>query len=139
MFFRHQGPAHTQCEHCCRHAFLWFRRNETCNRPYVTCLALPKDSVFISHSSGVSYLMIVIFPCRVLDSVMSLMAPALMVTCARIPMSALQGDAISVISDPMPGQSRGKIPRILVLYGGSVLWSLPVDDCQTWFVSALAL
>lgn len=64
---------------------------------------------------------------------------ALLVTCARIPMSALQGEAISVISDPMPVQSRGKSPKILVSCGGSVLWSLPVEDCQTWFVSVLAL
>lgn len=99
--------------------------------------ALLQDSVSISHSSGVLYLMIVIFSSPILKLMRLLIPTALLVTCARIPMSALQGDAISVISDPIPGQSRGKAPKILVSYGASVLWSLSVDDCQTWFVSAL--
>jgi len=35
----------------------------------------------------------------------------------------------------MPEPPEGKTPRLLVSYGGSLLWSLRLDECQTWFVS----
>lgn len=101
-------------------------------------LARLQDFVSTLHSSGVLYLMIVSSACHVLHLMKLLTLPALLITCARMPMSALQGDAISVIADPMPVQSKAKKPRILVSYGGSVLWLLLVDDCQTYFVSLLA-
>lgn len=101
-------------------------------------LALPQVSVSILRSYGVLYLMIVTLPGQVLNSVEMLIHPALLITCARLPMSALHGDAISVITDPTPVQSKARKSRILVSYGGSVLWLLPVDECQTWFVSVLA-
>ena len=66
-----------------------------------------------------------------------LMLSALLVTCARMPLSALQGNSISVISGPMPEQHKEKSPKLLVSYGGSLLWSFRADECQTWFVSIL--
>lgn len=137
-FYPQQNLAHIQRGHCCRHGFPPLGRNETCSRLYAISLALPQDSVSTLHSSGVSYLMIVSLASHVLHLIRLLTPPALLVTCARMPLSALQGDVISVIADPMPVQSKAKKLRILVSYGGSVLWLLPVDDCQTWFVSVLA-
>lgn len=133
----HKGLAHIQCAHCYRHDFPWFRRNETCNRLCAMSLALPQDSVSILRSFGVLYLMIVTLPSQVLRLMKLLIHPALLITCARLPVSALQGDAISVNNDPIPVKSKARKSRILVSYGGSVLWLLHVDDCQTWFVSIL--
>lgn len=38
--------------------------------------------------------------------------------------------------NPVPCQTGG-MTRILVSYGGALMWSLPTNECRTWFVSHL--
>lgn len=38
--------------------------------------------------------------------------------------------------NPVPCQTGG-MNRILVSYGGALMWSLATNECQTWFVSHL--
>lgn len=63
---------------------------------------------------------------------------ALLVTCARLPMSALQGESISITSGPIPGNSAARSSNLLVSGGSSLLWSFPLDQCQSWFVGDTA-
>lgn len=60
---------------------------------------------------------------------------ALLVTCARVPLSVLQGESISVISVPSPSDTEPRPPNLLVSGGGFLLWSFPLDECLSWFVS----
>jgi hypothetical protein len=61
--------------------------------------------------------------------------PALLFTCARLSMSALQGESISVVSTPATNDPRLFSPTLLVSSGKSLLWSFPLDECKSWFVS----
>lgn len=65
--------------------------------------------------------------CIVLDN-------SVLITCGSMSEAVLRGEAVDIVSeparDPTPSQDSG---RILVQYGGSVLWSFPLEECQTWF------
>ncbi|GKT54745.1 Mg2+ transporter [Colletotrichum tofieldiae] len=65
--------------------------------------------------------------CIVLDN-------SLLITCGSMYEDALRGDTITVTSEPgrepTPNAEEG---RILIQYGESVLWSFPLEECQTWF------
>lgn len=69
---------------------------------------------------------------------MQLNSLALLVTCARVPLSVLQGESISVNSGPSPSNSESRSPFLLVSGGRSLLWLFPVDECLSWFVSAFS-
>ncbi|KAH9206701.1 hypothetical protein DL95DRAFT_375096 [Leptodontidium sp. 2 PMI_412] len=57
---------------------------------------------------------------------------SLVVSCARLPMTSLQGEFISVL--PKVGvKSSLSSPNILVSTKSSLLWSLPLEECQSWF------
>ncbi|KAK1970693.1 hypothetical protein LY78DRAFT_569497 [Colletotrichum sublineola] len=65
--------------------------------------------------------------CIVLDN-------SLLITCGSMYEDALRGDTIVVTSEP----ARGPTPnaeggRILIQCGESVIWSFPLEECQTWF------
>ncbi|KFZ07201.1 hypothetical protein V501_06656 [Pseudogymnoascus sp. VKM F-4519 (FW-2642)] len=55
---------------------------------------------------------------------------SLLITCAGIRMSSLQGDAIKIAPEP---SSKHWPPFILVSSGRCLLWCFKVDECQTWF------
>ena len=63
-----------------------------------------------------------------------LMLEALIVSCAQLPMSWLQGDSIKIIDNPTDS-STTLAQNILIYTKNTLLWSLPVDECQDWFVS----
>ncbi|KAK1998636.1 hypothetical protein LX36DRAFT_575892 [Colletotrichum falcatum] len=65
--------------------------------------------------------------CIVLDN-------SLLITCGSMYEDALRGDIIAVTSAP----ARGLAPnveegRILIQSDESVIWSFPLEECQTWF------
>ena len=63
-----------------------------------------------------------------------LLDDSLLVTCARAPLSQLQGASITVKPIPVPDSPRKQSPpRVIVFYGDAVMWSLRMDDCRTWF------
>ncbi|KAI8209372.1 hypothetical protein K4K52_000430 [Colletotrichum sp. SAR 10_76] len=65
--------------------------------------------------------------CIVLDN-------SLLITCGSMSEAALRGDSVSVVSEPAKDPSHSaESGRILVQYGESVLWSFPLEECQTWF------
>lgn len=65
--------------------------------------------------------------CIVLDN-------SLLITCGSMSESDLRGEAVTVISDPARDPTLGSdMGRILIRYGDSVLWSFPLQECQTWF------
>ncbi|KAF9879715.1 hypothetical protein CkaCkLH20_02526 [Colletotrichum karsti] len=65
--------------------------------------------------------------CIVLDN-------SLLITCGSMTESALRGDTVSVVSEPAREPTLGvESGRILIQYGASVLWSFPLQECQTWF------
>lgn len=65
--------------------------------------------------------------CIVLDN-------SLLITCGSMSETALRGDSVSVVSEPAKNPSHSaESGRILVQYGESVLWSFPLEECQTWF------
>lgn len=58
---------------------------------------------------------------------------ALIISCAQSPISSLQGESISIV--PNPTESPMTLSQnILVYTKNTLLWSLPVDECQDWFV-----
>lgn len=59
---------------------------------------------------------------------------ALLVTCSQLPMTDLRGKYIPVkiISSPDPYKDEQR--KLIVKFGNAVLWSFPLDECQTWFV-----
>ncbi|PVH80882.1 hypothetical protein DL98DRAFT_458808 [Cadophora sp. DSE1049] len=57
---------------------------------------------------------------------------SLVVSCARLPMNSLQGDFISTLSKPELQPSLSS-PHILVSTKSSLLWTLPLEECQSWF------
>ncbi|KAI2633689.1 hypothetical protein GGS26DRAFT_56879 [Hypomontagnella submonticulosa] len=63
--------------------------------------------------------------CIVLDN-------SLLVTCGRMSSSALRGDLVRIVNEPLkePG---GKVKRLYVSYYDSFLWALSLDSCSTWF------
>ncbi|KAL7957117.1 hypothetical protein V8C34DRAFT_286828 [Trichoderma compactum] len=56
---------------------------------------------------------------------------SVLVTCGTMPQSHLQGTTVKMNTEP--GQAGGGPGRILVSYGGAVMWSLATTECQTWF------
>ncbi|WQF77574.1 Putative Mg2+ transporter protein, CorA-like/Zinc transport protein ZntB [Colletotrichum destructivum] len=66
--------------------------------------------------------------CIVLDN-------SLLITCGSMYEEALRGDNIAVTSEPgrEPTPNSDNDGRILIRYGESVLWSFPLQECQTWF------
>ncbi|KAL7904353.1 hypothetical protein GGI35DRAFT_200406 [Trichoderma velutinum] len=56
---------------------------------------------------------------------------SVLVTCGTMPQSDLQGTTVKLNTEP--GQAGGGPGRILVSYGGAVMWSLATKECQTWF------
>ena len=60
---------------------------------------------------------------------------AIIISCARSSMSSLQEESISVLPKLTTESPLTFSPNILVSSVGSFLWSLPVDECQNWFVS----
>ncbi|KAJ5032997.1 uncharacterized protein L3040_009582 [Drepanopeziza brunnea f. sp. 'multigermtubi'] len=59
-------------------------------------------------------------------------AGTMIVSCARPSMTALRGDSISVLPPPEP-ESPLLSPNILVSTKSSLLWALPLEECQSWF------
>ncbi|CZR57820.1 uncharacterized protein PAC_07709 [Phialocephala subalpina] len=57
---------------------------------------------------------------------------SLIVSCARPSMVSLQGDSISVLPKTEVEKSFVS-PNILVSTKSSLLWALPLDECQSWF------
>lgn len=55
---------------------------------------------------------------------------SVLVTCGTMSQSDLQGTTVKV--NPVPCQTGG-MTRILVSYGGALMWSLPTNECRTWF------
>lgn len=75
---------------------------------------------------------------RALRNYSQLIPPAYFITCSRNSISSLAGKTISMSSETTsPDQSklRRNRPTNLLVYCGNLLWSLPLSDCQTWFVS----
>ncbi|KAK2060271.1 hypothetical protein LY76DRAFT_676820 [Colletotrichum caudatum] len=65
--------------------------------------------------------------CIVLDS-------SLLITCGSMYEDALRGDTITVTSEPARAPTpNAEDGRILVRFGESVIWSFPLEECQTWF------
>ena len=68
----------------------------------------------------------------------SLILTDLLITCAPVSLSRLQGKYISAAYQMLepPPTSPTPPPKtfFLVSYSDAVCWSLPVEDCQTWFV-----
>jgi hypothetical protein len=60
---------------------------------------------------------------------------ALVVSCAQSPISSLQGESISIIQNPATESATTLSQNILIYSKNSLVWSLPVDECQGWFVS----
>jgi hypothetical protein len=60
---------------------------------------------------------------------------SLLVTCAGIRMSSLEGDAIKILLEPSLKHHGAWPPCIVVACGRCLLWSFRVDECQSWFVS----
>ncbi|XMA10295.1 hypothetical protein WAI453_003086 [Rhynchosporium graminicola] len=57
---------------------------------------------------------------------------SLVVSCARISMKAVQGDCISILPNPDARPALACI-SILVSTKNSLLWALPLKECQSWF------
>ncbi|KAF4125468.1 CorA-like Mg2+ transporter protein [Geosmithia morbida] len=59
---------------------------------------------------------------------------SLLVTCGRMAQTHLCGDFISLSTVPSSLSPEPSVPntRLLVSYGGSVMWRLSVDECSTW-------
>jgi hypothetical protein len=64
---------------------------------------------------------------------------ALLVTCSRMPMVALQGEIISVVPGPTKTIPGSQSPTILVSSKKSLLWSFHVDECRSWLVNIMSL
>ncbi|XXG94111.1 hypothetical protein Hte_000363 [Hypoxylon texense] len=63
--------------------------------------------------------------CIVLDN-------SLLVTCGGMSSTALRGDHVRIVNEPLKEPSaKGKM--IYVAYYDSVLWQLPLESCLTWF------
>jgi hypothetical protein len=60
---------------------------------------------------------------------------SLLVTCAGIRMSSLEGDAIKILSEPTVKHHGAWPSQIVVSCGRCLLWSVRVDECQSWFAS----
>ncbi|OBT78122.1 hypothetical protein VF21_02657 [Pseudogymnoascus sp. 05NY08] len=58
---------------------------------------------------------------------------SLLITCAGIRMSSLQGDAIKIAPEPSSKHHGTWPPFILVSSGRCLLWCFKVEECQTWF------
>jgi hypothetical protein len=58
----------------------------------------------------------------------------LVVSCAQSPISSLQGESISIIQNPATESATTLSQNILIYSKNSLVWSLPVDECQDWFV-----
>ncbi|KFY18785.1 hypothetical protein V493_08347, partial [Pseudogymnoascus sp. VKM F-4281 (FW-2241)] len=58
---------------------------------------------------------------------------SLLITCAGIRMSSLQGDGIKIVPEPSSKHPGNWPPCILVSSGRCLLWCFKVDECQTWF------
>lgn len=56
-----------------------------------------------------------------------------LITCSTREQSDLQGACLKLNTEPRQAGASGKI---LVSYGGAVMWSLTTKECPTWFVSA---
>jgi hypothetical protein len=70
-----------------------------------------------------------------LNSYNELTFEALVVSCAQSPISSLQGESVSIIQNPTTESASTLSPNILIYSKNSLVWSLPVDECQDWFVS----
>jgi hypothetical protein len=58
---------------------------------------------------------------------------AVIVSCAQSPISSLQGESITIV--PNPTESSTTLSQNILIYTkNSLLWSLPVNECQDWFV-----
>ncbi|TDZ13014.1 hypothetical protein C8035_v000464 [Colletotrichum spinosum] len=65
--------------------------------------------------------------CVVLDN-------SVLITCGSMSEASLRGDAVKIVSEPARDSTLGAdFGRILIQYGDSVLWSFPLQECQTWF------
>lgn len=99
-------------------------------------LDTPDDYCF--HIAQTWYL--ILDDCKLTRSVMDvcqLIDTALLITCAGIRMSSLQGDAIKIVPEPSSKHHGTWPPFILVSSGRCLLWCFKVEECQTWFVSTL--
>jgi hypothetical protein len=63
------------------------------------------------------------------------------VTCATLPVSDLCGESIKIsnqaASDPDQPKSVQEMLYLKVCYGKDRLWYIPLNKCQTWFVSLI--
>lgn len=61
---------------------------------------------------------------------------AFLLTYSRMPEDALRGDLVALSLSSVQEISSAKSRAIIaVSYRKTVLWSIPVDECQTWLVS----
>jgi hypothetical protein len=58
---------------------------------------------------------------------------ALLVTCGRMSLADLPGDAVSI--EPKPPIDPALMEGTIYVSYESVMWSFPLDTCPTWFVS----
>ncbi|KAI1142915.1 hypothetical protein F5Y05DRAFT_408368 [Hypoxylon sp. FL0543] len=63
--------------------------------------------------------------CIVLDN-------SLLITCGRMSGSALRGDLVRIVNEPLK-EPTGKVKTVYVSYYDAVLWALPLESCLTWF------
>ncbi|KAI0843060.1 hypothetical protein F5Y06DRAFT_292046 [Hypoxylon sp. FL0890] len=63
--------------------------------------------------------------CIVLDN-------SLLITCGRMSSSALRGDLVRIVNEPLK-EPIGKVKTVYVSYYDTVLWALPLESCVTWF------
>jgi hypothetical protein len=59
----------------------------------------------------------------------------LIVTCGTMKREDLFGQALEIKEHPSRVLATERKGSILVAYGDSVVWSLAVEECRTWFVS----
>lgn len=92
---------------------------------------------FCYYVPQVWYLVIGDCECFMTTEGMSLTRTAMLISCARVPIRALQANDILVTPTPSPSPSSTEGQKVLVNYGVSLLWSFTFNDCQTWFVRRL--
>lgn len=78
------------------------------------------------------------FECFHIAQVWCVVLDNLLITCGTMSQDKLGQDLISIVSEPFRDTTgNGGLEKIFVAYSEAVLWSLPLSECQTWFVSAI--
>lgn len=112
--------------------------------PAETCFHVSQMWAIVVDKCEFCAVNIIVFPelqC-VQNSLSYMLFTALLVSCSALPVQsekALRSAHINTtnLTTPPPKESSSNVSqaRILVSYRGSILWAIPLRDCQTWFVS----